>query len=501
MPLGEEAQQIRVWRKDPNLFVKQIFGATPSQQQALFLDDVRDIVWAKIKVHAMNTGKKEVDGPVTDRDRKLNRLFGAAVMAGVGTGKGAVASWLIHWFQCCFPNPKIVATSPSAKQLGLTLWAELAKWHGKCKLRDWFVWQSDKFYLKELEGKNWFAATRTAGTKNSPEEQAETLAGLHEDFLMVIADEASGIPDPVFRPLESTLTRKCNFCLLFFNPTRSKGYAFDTHHRHHDDWSLHRWNAEESEIVSRDSIDRLSKKYGKDSNTYRIRVLGLPPVSGENYVIPWSYIESCLDRELEPTDEDEDIASLDVGAGGDDSVIMPVRGPIVYPPRVASFDDSRVLANWASEYILESNPAAFLIDNIGVGWGVVGQVRDLVPRDITKIIEVNVAQSAFNPHKFVRLRDELWWRMRLRCESGRMSLPNDILLLGDMNAPRYEEVAGKIKVESKKDMKARGVDSPNRADALMQTMIWEPDVLRKLFARDTIKKRNRAHPGDNWRTA
>lgn len=499
MGISSEAAQIRVWRQDPNLFVTQLFDVEPSSQQRELLNEVRDLVWAKLRCHADSSGKV-LDAPPSDRDRALNRKFGVSVMAGVGTGKGATAAWLIHWFLTCFTNPKIAVTSPSAKQMGITLWAELAKWHQRCKIRDWFTWQSDKFFLKELDGKNWFAATRTANTKNSAEEQAETLAGLHEDFLMIIGDEASGIPDPVFRPLESTLTGRCNFCLLFFNPTKSKGYAYDTHHRFREDWLPVRWNAEESTNVSRDSIERLERKYGRDSNTFRIRVLGLPPVSGENYVIPWDYIVSATERELEPLEDDELIASLDVGAGGDDSVIIPRRGPLVFPPRVSSFEDSRVLSRWSGDYILQSEPKAFLIDNIGVGWGVVGQIRDLVPRESTKIIEVNVAQTAFNPHRFYRLRDELWWRLRLALEAGQISLPNDALLLGDLNSPRYEEVAGKIKVESKKDMRARGIDSPNRADALMQTMIYEPEIMRKLFATSKHPQRKRSPSGRSWKT-
>ena len=496
-----ETDQIRRWRGDPNGFVRDMFGVEPSSQQVEFMDGVRDVVWAKLKLYARNTGKGEPYGPITSRDEKLNPLFGASVMSGVGTGKGAAASWIIIWFLTCFPNPKIVCTSPSARQMSITLWAELAKWHQKCKLKDWFVWQSDKFFLKELEGQNWFAATRTANARNSPEEQAETLAGLHEDFLMIIGDEASGIGDAVFRPLESTLTRKCNFCLLFFNPTKSKGFAYDSHHRNRDQWLTYRWNAEESSIVTKNSIEILANKYGKDSNTYMIRVLGLPPVAGENYIIPWEYIESATELELDPASDDDLIMSLDVGAGGDDSCFLPRKGPRVYELAglVSSFQDSAVLAHWAAEKVIDRKPKMVLIDNIGVGWGVTGHIRELLPAGTTKLVEVNVAQTAFNPQRFFRLRDELWWRLRLALEAGQLQLPNDPLLMGDLNSPKYEEVAGKIKVESKKDMKARGVDSPNRADSLMQTMIYEPTFLRRILSglKPSGKKKK---SNVNWRT-
>ena len=202
-----EVEAVKYWRRDIPKFVHDIFHAKPSNQQIEFLNSVCDMVWAKLKLHIFNTKGTKPFGEITDLDRRYNRVFGQSVMAGVGTGKGACASWLIIWFLTCFPNPKIAVTSPSAKQMGITLWTELAKWHQNCELKDWFTWQSDKFYLSEMEGKGWFAATRTANTKNSPDEQAETLAGLHEDFLMIIADEASGIPDPVFRPSRTSRCR------------------------------------------------------------------------------------------------------------------------------------------------------------------------------------------------------------------------------------------------------------------------------------------------------
>jgi len=498
--LNEEVEQIKIWRKDPCLFVKQVFHADPTDQQREFLNGVSETVWAKLKCHTFNKTGKSPLGAVTDRDRKLNKLFGLSVMSGVGTGKGASASWIIHWFLVCFPNPKLAVTSPSAKQMGITLWAELARWHNVCELKEWFVWQSDKFYLKELEGKQAFAATRTANTKNSPDEQAETLAGLHEDFLLIIADEASGIPDPVFRPLESTLTGKCNLCLVFFNPTRSKGYAYDTHHKDRENWWPFHWDAEDCPRVSKDSIERLARKYSRDSNTFRIRVKGLPPTSGENFIIPWDAIESCVDREIEPLADDILIYSYDVGAGGDENVMLPKIGPVVHPLMVNSHEDSRIITEWAVDRIITGEPKVCLVDNIGVGWAISGNLREKIPADFCDIIDVNVSNSAFNPQRFFRLRDELWWRLREACQQGLLSLPNDTLLMGDMNAPRYEEVAGKVKVETKKEMKARGVDSPNRADALMMTMMYEPDLLRKLHELRGGKKKKSKSAATSWRT-
>ena len=503
MPKSEQANAILAWSKNIPKFVKDVFDVDPTTQQKAYLNDVCEMVWAKIKVYKWNATGKLIDGkPVTERELSLNAKFGTSVMSGVGTGKGATASWIIIWFLTVFPFPKIAVTSPSAKQLQITLWAELAKWHQRSKLKDWFTWQTDKFFFNEAKGQQWFAVTRTANTKNSAEEQAETLAGLHEDYLLIIGDEASGIPDPVFRPLESTLTRMCNLCLLFFNPTRAKGFAIDTHNRDRENWLSYRWNAEESEVVTKDSVERLAKKYGRDSNTFRIRVLGLPPLSGENTVIPWEWIIDAVDRELEVVIDDPTIYSLDVGAGGDESCLLHRTGPLVHPLKVAGYSESNALIEWVSREVLADDPPpkALLLDSIGVGWGIEGPLRKRFEAQHIDVYGINVANTAFNAHRFHRLRDELWWRCRGEFEKGFLSIPDDPLLMGDLNAPRYEEVTGKIKIETKKDMKKRGVESPNRADSLIQTTYWGPEIARKMFARDSKRKAKRkAHR--SWKVA
>ena len=493
MGRSTEANIILEWSHNIIKYVRETFNSEPSTQQAEALVLFQDMVWAKIRVSKGIT--------TTEREKALAAKFGMSIMSGVGTGKGALGSWCIMWFLTCFPYPKIAVTSPSAKQMSITLWAELAKWHQRSKLKDWFVWNSEKFFFKEQEGKQWFAATRTANTRNSPDEQAETLAGLHEDFLLIVADEASGIPDPVFRPLESTLTGMCNLCLLLFNPTRGKGYAYDTHFRDAADWAPVHWDAEESTNVTKESIARLEKKYGRESNTFRIRVLGIPPSTTENTVIPWEWIQDAVDRdgELEAMEDDQLIYSLDVGAGGDDSCLLKRKGPIIYPLENASYNDSNRLTDWVVRHALSGEPKELLVDNIGVGWGVEGNLRERLKHTEIRVVGVNAATSAYNPHKFFRLRDELWWRARDEFERGVLSLPNDPLLMGDLNAPRYEETGGKIKIETKKEMKARGVESPNRADSLIMTEIYEGGaILRKLYT--PLHKKNKSKSTRSWKT-
>ncbi len=493
MPRSEYSNLILKWSKDIPAYISETIGdVNLTSQQLKAALAFQELVWAKIKVNSEPNAKH--DGKL----KELSAKFGMSIMSGVGTGKGALASLLMLWFLSVFPFPKIIAVSPSARQLRDNLWAELAKWHQRSKLKDWFVWQSDKFFLKECEGQQWFASARTANPRNSAEEQAETLAGVHEDFVLIIGDEATGIPDPVFRPLESTLTRKCNLCLLTFNPTRGKGYAYDTQFKERSQWVTFRWNSEESELVTPESINRLERKYGRESNSFRIRVLGLPPLSGDNEVIPWDWIEDAVGRELEPLTNDKLVYSLDVGAGGDDSVLLKKHGPVVLDPiQAKGYNESTKVVDWAVREALAGQPSMFFVDPIGWGWGVAGEIVRHLKNQTTDVVQVNVSEKAYANDRFHRLRDELWWRLREQFERGEISIPDDPILKGDLNAPKYDDSTGIIKVESKQDLNKRGVESPNRADALMMTTLYDTGIVRQLYS---PKIRKRQASGRSWRT-
>ena len=493
MPRSSESDIVLGWSKDIEAYTRDTLPDFHfTQQQLKAAKAFVELVWAKLQVNG------NPNAAHSDQLRALSKKFGLSIMSGVGTGKGALASLLIMWFLSVFPYPKCVAVSPSARQLRDNLWSELAKWHQKSKIRDWFVWQSDKFFLKECDGQQWFISARTANPRNSAEEQAETLAGIHEDFVLIVGDEATGVPDPVFRPLEATLTRKCNLCLLTFNPTRGKGFAFDTQFKERSQWVTFRWNAEESELVTRESIERLEKKYGRESNAFRIRVLGLPPLSGDNEVIPWDYIEDAVNREVEPFPDDKLIYSLDVGAGGDDSVLLKRLGPKVLSLDARGYNESTKIVDWVVREALNDTPAVIYVDVIGWGFGVGGEIDRRVRPAGIDVRHVKVSEKAFDQDRFRLLRDELWWRMREAFEKGIISIVDDPILKGDLNAPRYDDSSGVIIIESKDKMKARGVASPNRADSMMMTFLEEDTLLRKLYSkRAKSSQKTRPH---NWRT-
>lgn len=461
---------------------------TISTQQAQGLEEIRKLVTAKIK--------KFAGDPLTPEEEEYSKKIGLSVMSGHGTGKDAYASWVVLWFLCCFPFPKIPCTAPTGHQLKDVLWGEISKWLRKSNVADWLTWQSDKIFFNEQKGKEWFAVARTANPRATAEEQGETLAGFHERFLLYVIDEASGIPEPVFKPIEGALTGECNIVLMIFNPTRSKGFAVESHRKDRARWVAIRWNSEESELVTKEQCESMAKKYGRDSNTYRIRVLGLPPSTDEHILIQYDWVMDAVNREIEPLDTDVDVMGFDVGGGGDESIILPRRGPLTYAVHSCHFDKSEELTGWALRHLLDFGPKYCMVDNIGVGWGISGNLRSR--QTVCEIISVNVSETASEDKRFDSLRDELWWRVREEFENGVISIQDDALLIAELTTIRFEEKPdGKIKVESKKDMKKRGIESPNRADALMLTEYFGVDLTRKMQLQ---KKKKKDLVGSSWRT-
>ena len=313
--------------------------------------------------------------------------------------------------------------------------------------------------------------------------------------MMVVADEASALAEAIFTPLEGTLTQKCNFILMPFNPTQAHGYAIDSQKKNRDQWIALRWNAEESEHVTKAAVEAKARR-GKDTNFYRVNVLGLPPKAEPDTLIPWEWVLDAVDREVFPMDTDQIVFGVDVGAGGDDSVILIRHGPKIMPILTNDTSDSEALTGWVMGRIFKHDPRMVMIDPIGVGWGISGNLRNRVPD--ADIVDVNVAELPSEDDRFHRLRDELWWRVRQLFESRVISIPNDDELIAELTTIKYAEPNGKIKVEAKRDLKRRGLPSPNRADALCLTEFYSSDIIRRMGR--IRQKEFRKNHASSWKT-
>jgi phage terminase large subunit len=452
MALTSTQKAVLRWREGgPCLFAKEVLGAEPTEQQ-----------W--------------------QASRAIVKERRVSIRSGHGTGKSTFEAWCVLWFLSCYFPAKVPATAPTSHQLEDVLWAELAKWHRVMRERypalgGQFDWSAGAFRMKSAPNES-FAVART-----SRPEKPEALQGFHEENILFLIDEASGVPDNVFEVAEGALSTDGAFVVMAANPTRQSGYFFDSHHKMRASWAALHWSGVDSPRVSRDYIENMRKKYGERSPVYKVRVLG-EFVGAADGVISLEMCEAAKVREVEPIGSAKTVWGVDVARFGDDSTALAKRKGNVQLEPVQEWwgkdtmqTAGLIKAEWDSTPE-KDRPVAINVDVIGIGAGVVDRLKELgLPA-----VGVNVAESeAINSdtpkdskgkptRQFSRLRDQLWWRGREWLEAKDCKLCDDDETVAELTTPTYTILSnGLIKIESKDELKARGVKSPNRADAWLNT--------------------------------
>lgn len=474
------------WRTNPLSWVSDRFGDAVklSTQQTLYMKELRNLIISKEKSF-LSPDK------LTDRERLYASKIGISIMAGQGVGKDFCTALTMMYFLDVFPYPKVTATGVTGKHLRNILWAECSKIMRLSKKTDPndpqsptileynLEWQTERIFRKGLNkaGSEWFAEAVTINPHASEDEQAKTLYGRHEAYQLIVIDEAASVPEPIFGPLEGTLTSRCAIALMIFNPTRSKGYAYDSHHGRSDQWITLNWNAEESELVSKDHLAKMLR-YGRDSNTYRIKVRGLPPVQGDGGLIPYDRINEAIDREFDVSEFDPVMCGVDVGGGGDMSVVSVRQGPLVKIFEKSTTDPDQ-LADWVANILhLEEHTVAF-VDNIGLGWGV---VKSLQNRGINaRPADSRSVKDLVEPEKFHNKRAEMYWTMAQAFIHGAISIPNNEDLINELGAITMEasSFGNKLKVRDKKELRKILGFSPDRSDAIAFSFYRDDSYFRK----------------------
>ena len=402
--------------------------------------------------------------------RKLVEKRRLSIRAGKGVGKSAFMSWTLLWFHSCFFPCKAGCTAPTATQLSDVLWAELSLWHERLKERmpdlgNKFEWLTDSFRLIEAPRLS-FAVARTARV-----EKPEALQGLHSQNVLVLIDEASGVEDPIFVAGRGVLASDDSYVLLCSNPTRNSGYFYDTHNTLSERWATMVVNGEDVPLQSQILRDEIISQYGKESTPYLVEVMGEFPSGEDDVVVPLHLATSAVNRDVEvfgPRVWGLDCARF----GSDRNVLIERRTNGTDSPHTSwsGIDlmqtSGKVYAKWL-ETPPPKRPHTIFVDVIGVGAGVADRLQEL---DLP-VVGVNVAESASADDRYQRLRDELWFKARKFLEAKNCKLHNDKTLVSEICLPRYGYVSnGKLKVESKDELRKRFPRSPDVADAFCLTM-------------------------------
>jgi hypothetical protein len=413
-----------------------------------------------------------------------------SVSSGHSTGKTRSAGIIGLWHLCCYGHSIMMFTAPQITQLRNQVWKEITLAYNLMMNGD-FAWLAEHIEIKAemvyIKGhqKTWHIIAKTA-----PKGAPENLAGLHGDWLMIWADEASGVPDANFGVLGGALSDKRNRMVLTSQPTKGNGFFYDTHHRlskyQGGVWDALVFNSEESPLASEEFIaEKLVQYGGRDNAEYQIKVLGRFPDRTDIYLNSEAQLEACFDkRVINDSMGYGYLICVDVGAGEyrDYSavVVLRVAGYGDYGDQarhvelvdVAFFSNSRdlqFLGGKVLDVFSQYENATVLIDRGGMGVAVCQQLETMgVP-----VTRVNWGEPCFNndlKKRFFNQRAQALVQLARAAKEGRLSFidcryKTQLLRQGSRIPYTFDEKA-RYKIMDKQNMLKDGIKSPDLWDAL-----------------------------------
>jgi hypothetical protein len=404
-----------------------------------------------------------------------------AVASGRGIGKSALVAWIILWMLSTRLGATIIVTANTEQQLRSRTWAELGKWMTLAINSHWF--QKTATTVKPAP---WFQEALERDLKIDTgyyyaqaqlwsEENPDAFAGIHSSYgVCLIMDEASGIPSPIYSVSEGFFSEPTSnrYWFTFSNPRRNTGPFYDSFNSKKRFWQNVQIDSRTVEGTDQKLFQSMIEQYGEDSTVARVEVMGEFPSADDDTVIPLDLVRGAVERDVTLTANEPIVWGLDVARfGGDNSALCVRQGNTVLEIKsFASMDLMQlcgVVKNRYDDCTVMERPQEILVDVIGLGAGVVDRLRE----QNLPVRGVNVAEAPSTKKNYLNLRAELWFAIKDWLAQRDCRLPNDDELVSELAAPLYKYTStGKIKIESKDEMRKRGIKSPDKADALALTM-------------------------------
>jgi hypothetical protein len=435
-------------------------------------------------------------------DASLYEVLRLAVASGRGIGKSALVAWLILWMLTTRIGSTVLVSANSENQLRSITWGELTKWQAMILNNHWWEITATKLtpavWLTELVERDLKKGTRYWGAEGKlwSEENPDGYAGPHSfDGMMVIFDEASGIPDSIWPVASGFFTEPIpnRFWLAFSNPRRNTGYFFETFNAKRAFWNTRQVDARTVEDTDKGVYKQIIDEYGPDSPQARVEVYGEFPEVGDDQFISPRLVDDAFARTAYDDPTAATIMGVDPARGGaDDTVIAVRRGRDLIAIRRFHEDDTMTVVGLVIDMIEEYDPDLTVIDEGGLGYGVLDRLKE----QRYKVRGVNFGWKAKNPIMWGNKRAEMWGLMKEWLKTA--AIKTDRRLKTDLIGPKTKpDSAGTVFLESKKDMKARGLASPDSADAIAVTFAYTV-ANRSRPEKQTRRAGNPASVVNNW---
>ncbi len=440
-----------------------------------------------------------------NKARMLNgeapKVYQSATASGRGVGKSTFVAWMNLWMMSCVLGSTSITTANTEPQLKSRTWAELGKWHTLLINSHWFEktvlalrpqpWFEDALRKQLRIDTGYYYAQAQLWSEESP----DAFAGAHNYAgVLVLFDEASGIPKPIWTVTEGFFTEPSlhRYWFCFSNPRRNTGEFYECFHKSRNFW--HRRNLDSRTVEGTDvgHLNQIIEKHGADSDEARIEVKGEFPKQGDKQFIAREIVEGSMARAVEPDLYAGLIMGVDIARFGDDSTVIRFRrgrDAKTIPAVKLKGKDNMEVANECAFWIEKYRPDAVCID-AGNGTGVIDRLREMK----FKVHEVWFGSKS-GEEEYADLRTEMWAKMRDWLQGG--SIDDDPDLKDDLVGPEYGfDKLERVKLESKEHMKKRGIASPDNGDALAVTFAVK--VARQDINASQKKRNNQAVSGTDY---
>ena len=429
---------IKKWRGDPIGFTRDILGIS---------------LWSK---------QAEISEGVRDNERTAVRSCSAA-------GKTTIAACLVLWFLCSFRPSTVLTTARSFRQVKEQLWREIRVRYAGAKI----PLGGDLTQIGLNFEDDWFALGFST-------DEPSRITGFHNKHVLVVIDEASGLGDEVYGAIDNPLAAGFTRLLLLGNPTNNIGkfheaFASENYKSFHIsafDTPTFTGEGDFPFLISKNYVEQKKKEWGEDSPLYEVYILGNFPSGEGDRLIPFAWAEAAITREVTPNERDIIAIGVDTARFGEDENALYVRkGMKVIDSQFWRKSDTEGCIGRIHIKIKEHNPAIVNIDE-GYNPGVVDGLK------ANKCVHAITFQGKAKDSKtFANARVEMWWSLAQLFRHGEIQIPDDKLLikqLTDIKEKDPNKIAQML-LESKEEMRKRGVKSPDRGDALA-LCFYEPQI-------------------------
>lgn len=439
---------IREFQAKPEVFCKELFNSK---------------LWAK-----------QLEVLQSLRDNKYT-----AVKSGNTIGKSHVAALSVLWFIMTHRPSKVITTAPTFLQVEDILWKEIASLYNK-----------SKYPLGGSLLKTNLTMTDETFAMGISTNEVYRFQGFHSPHMLVVIDEAAGVPPEIWEAIESLHPYRV---LAIGNPNEVAGNFYECFRSSlwktisiscNEAVEWQKANGKIKGLVSQEWIAERKEEWGEKSPEYQIHVAGEFPEQGPDTLINRAWVERArkgldADDKLLEDEQEEDstrIIPCDVATKhGDNETVIGYR----YGHTLKSIKGYKhKLITDTTEMItsdaLVKKADCAVVDADGVGEG----LSDALYAKRAPVIEFHggYGQKAIDSQKFKNLRSQFYWIVAKKFEKGFYNLKyldqfQYEVLKNQLCSIKVKppDAMGRIQIETKEDMQARSIKSPDYADCFMMS--------------------------------